>query len=294
MSAWPSAAAHISAVCPRQVSTASTEAPASSSALAAATFPVRAHVISAVSPSSPVVLALTPAFSSRSTASALPFSQAREIGVTPYRFARLGVGAGADQTVDQREIVVAHRPVQRGGAVGLRRVGVDLLLQQRRAARRVARLDGLDEARVLRRAVLGGLGARREDQGRERQGREAAARIMNSPERPDEPGPTSGSDYRSVNSPVLSPSVSWRTPDLVEHRHQQVRHRRVVRVTQMAAALHLARRAADHQVRQREVVVRVAVAHVAAVQDDEWSSSVPSPSGVFFSFSRKSSNMSTL
>src|SRR5690606_30497398 len=53
---------------------------------------------------------------------------------------------------------------------------------------------------------------------------------------------------------------------LVEHRHEQVRHRCVIRVLQVPPALHPAGRPAHDQVRQREVVVRVAVAHVAAVE----------------------------
>src|SRR5262245_52455501 len=50
---------------------------------------------------------------------------------------------------------------------------------------------------------------------------------------------------------------------LAEHRHEQVRHRRVVFVLQVPSALHLARRAADEEVGQRVVIVGVAVAHVA-------------------------------
>src|SRR5687767_8416739 len=53
---------------------------------------------------------------------------------------------------------------------------------------------------------------------------------------------------------------------LVEHRDQQVGHRRVIRIPQVTPALHPARRAADDEVRQREVIVGVAVAHVAAVE----------------------------
>src|SRR5262245_36616532 len=52
-----------------------------------------------------------------------------------------------------------------------------------------------------------------------------------------------------------------------EHGDEQVGHRRVVLVLQMPSALHLSSRAANHKVGQREVIVGVAVAHVAAVEE---------------------------
>jgi len=52
-----------------------------------------------------------------------------------------------------------------------------------------------------------------------------------------------------------------------EHREQQVRDRGAIGGAQMLAAV-LTAAAADHRQRQREVIVRVAVAHVAAVQND--------------------------
>src|ERR1043166_8676638 len=48
---------------------------------------------------------------------------------------------------------------------------------------------------------------------------------------------------------------------------QQVGHRRVIRIPQMPSTLDAPVRRAHHEVREREVIVRVAVAHVAAVQD---------------------------
>src|SRR5438132_8244315 len=59
-----------------------------------------------------------------------------------------------------------------------------------------------------------------------------------------------------------------RDADLVEHRQDQVRHRRVIRILEMTAALVIAGRASDDEIRQREMVVLVAVAHVAAVEDE--------------------------
>ena len=80
---WPCAAAHISGVCPRQLSPASSGAPRATSTLAAATSPLRAQVWSAVSPSGPVAVAGTPASSSRVTSGALPISHASWMAVTP-------------------------------------------------------------------------------------------------------------------------------------------------------------------------------------------------------------------
>ena len=84
-----SAAAHIRAVCPFQPSFAFTLAPWASSALTAGTLPVRAAVISAVSPSGNAVFASAPAASSFSITAASPLTHARYNGVTPYRVAAL-------------------------------------------------------------------------------------------------------------------------------------------------------------------------------------------------------------
>ena len=53
------------------------------STVAAATLPLRAQVMSAVSPSGPVAVAGTPASSRRVDRGALPFSHASWMGVTP-------------------------------------------------------------------------------------------------------------------------------------------------------------------------------------------------------------------
>jgi hypothetical protein len=80
---WPSAAAHISAVCPRHPSRALTSAPWASSASTAPTTPERAAIIKGVSPSGEGVLGFAPAFRRRSIMVTLPLRQARDSGVTP-------------------------------------------------------------------------------------------------------------------------------------------------------------------------------------------------------------------
>ena len=82
-SALFSAAAHISAVWPRAASDAFGSAPAASNAWMTSTRPVRAAVISTVSPSASRRFGSAPAASSRVTMAALPFSAARVIGATP-------------------------------------------------------------------------------------------------------------------------------------------------------------------------------------------------------------------
>jgi hypothetical protein len=81
--AWFSAAAHIKAVCPRQFSFAFTFAPWASSALTASGLPVRAAVISAVSPSGNREFGSAPALSNASIMAAFPLVLATMSGVTP-------------------------------------------------------------------------------------------------------------------------------------------------------------------------------------------------------------------
>src|SRR5581483_12356275 len=54
----------------------------------------------------------------------------------------------------------------------------------------------------------------------------------------------------------------------IEEREQHIRQGRVIGVTQMLPALELAAASAEQGGRQRELIVAVAVAHVAAVQND--------------------------
>ena len=82
-SALFSAAAHISAVWPRQLSIALTAAPRASSALTTLVLPVRAAVIRMVSPAGMSALASAPASRSASTTSGLPLAQANDSGVIP-------------------------------------------------------------------------------------------------------------------------------------------------------------------------------------------------------------------
>ena len=78
-----SAAAHINAVWPRELSRAFTSALASINAFSTATSPVRAAVMSTVSPPGSAVFGSAPPRRSRSMIRALPLVAASESGVTP-------------------------------------------------------------------------------------------------------------------------------------------------------------------------------------------------------------------
>ena len=137
-----SAAAHIRAVCPFQPSFAFTLAPWASSTLTAGTLPVRAAVISAVSPSGNAVFASAPAASSFSIDRrvAVDARQIQRRHAVPGR--RFGVGAGAKQSVDAFGVVALHRQVQRRRAVrlglqaGVRALGLQLRAADCRRCRR--------------------------------------------------------------------------------------------------------------------------------------------------------------
>ena len=83
-------------------------------------LPVRAAVIRTVSPSGSTAFGIRtrPRAALRSRA-ALPLTAANWSGVTPYAVGRGRVGARAKQQPHHLEIVGAHRPVQRRGAVAL-------------------------------------------------------------------------------------------------------------------------------------------------------------------------------
>ncbi len=89
MSGWLCAAAHMSADCPPQVSLALMSAPASRSALAASTLPVRAAAISGVSPLGVLKLGSAPALSSASMIGAEPMMAASVMADVPNWFSSL-------------------------------------------------------------------------------------------------------------------------------------------------------------------------------------------------------------
>ena len=139
------AAAHMSAVCPFQRSCALTLAPRVSSARTAATLPVRAAVINAVSPSAMVVFGSAPAFSKP-----LDHRRAAIDAGQPERRHAIAIGgprvrAGFDQKFGRGEIVEMSSPVQCRRAVGLCSIRIGTLGEQRADGLDLPVLHGLDD-----------------------------------------------------------------------------------------------------------------------------------------------------
>ena len=84
----------------------------------------RTAVISGVSPVEVAALTSAPALSSRCTIARLPFSRGQRERRHAVVVLRVDVGAGREQQLDRFHVVPVRRPMQRGCAVGLRRVDV--------------------------------------------------------------------------------------------------------------------------------------------------------------------------
>ena len=163
--AWFSAAAHISAVCPRHASCVFTLAPKVSSIFTASTLPVRAAVISAVSPSPKAALGSAPAFRRASTIATLPTVARLVQRRDAVAVGRLGVGAGAEQELRRLEIVPVGGPVEGGHPFGVGPVHIETLFQQRPHVGLVAVPDRVGDPRV---AAGGGESAGGDDDGKAR------------------------------------------------------------------------------------------------------------------------------
>ncbi len=138
----------MSAVCPRRGSFACRSAPRVSSTRTASTLPVRAAVISMVSPPGNEAFASAPASRNFVMMAALPFWQAIDSGVTPYRFVGAHVRARAKQPRHEIAIVVIGRPVKCRGAVRLRDVDAGFPAEQLDNRGAIVPLDGSSKLRV--------------------------------------------------------------------------------------------------------------------------------------------------
>ena len=189
--AWPSSAAHIKAVVPRRVSFAFTSAPWSSSTLIASTLPVRDATMSGVLPSGSCSLASAPALSSAAMIGASPLMLASHKRRGAVAVRGLGIRAGAKQEVDHRFVGSENRPVQRGRAIGLRRIHIGVLLDQ-----------------LLRRPPGPRASPRRQPQ-RFRRRSEMASREAQQHDTASDDALRHCVLYRFVSRPVLSPMLSW-------------------------------------------------------------------------------------
>ena len=282
-STWPSAAAHISAVCPRRGSFACTSAPRASSARTASTLPVRAAVINIVSPPGSDAFASAPASRNRSTMAALPLVQASDSGVTPYRFAaRTSAPAASSRFTRSRSSWYAAQcsAVVPSGCAALTSAR---LVDQLANGGAIHPLHRVRERRIRRRASHFGGQARsvRKRDDREREQRSAAV----APHVHPQPARSTGLSSVSI-FPVLSANESSRTPTL----SSSVRCRFASGIG--SAYLMWRPPRALPALPPATTIGRFTwswtfgIAHAAAVQISEWSSSVPSPSATDASCSR--------
>ena len=144
----------MSAVCPRRGSFACRSAPRVRSTRTASTLPVRAAVISIVSPPGSDAFASAPASRNFVMMAALPFSQAIDSGVTPYRFVARTSAPAASNRLTRSTIVVIGRPVKCRRAVRLRRVDAGFLVEQLANGGAIVPLHGGSERRVRSRRAL--------------------------------------------------------------------------------------------------------------------------------------------
>ena len=152
----------------------------------------------------------------------------------------LDVGAGANQAIDELDVILLNGPVQRSRAVGLRGVHVGLPLDHRQRGSPVAGLHRVDER-------TGGASSRGAFSEKHVQHVAVTPRVKTLVLLPT----------LSVGIPARSSNVSSRFASGVRSGYSQV-----------LPTLDLAAPAAHDHRRQRELVVRVAVAHVASVQQD--------------------------
>ena len=124
MSGWFSVTAHINAVCARTVSFAFTLAPRSSSSVTASTLPVRAAVISAVSPPGVAVFGIGAGVEQPAQHGGVAVERGESDRRDAVSRRGLHVGAALDQRVDGLDVVLPDCLVQRCGAVWRRRFTV--------------------------------------------------------------------------------------------------------------------------------------------------------------------------
>ena len=155
-------------------------------------------------------------------------------------------------------LAAVHGPMQRGRAVGVGLVRIGAVGQQLRSSTR---------------AVLGG----REQ--RPRSAADADARRESTPAAGAASAHAFGG-YASSTRPVLSPSDSSGTPTPIEQRQQQVRHRRVARLDVGAAAAGRPAGPPTTASGRSKCACKFGLPNAPPYKNSEWSSNVPSPSGV--------------
>src|SRR5688500_11655636 len=236
---WPCATAHISAVWPRHFSTALTLAPFLSSTRAASTWPVFATTMRAVWPSALGDSTSAPAASSRSISTGLAASAASDIGDTPnefWTFALVPARGSRETRSTPFRYTAQCRAVVPSGSGALTSAPLAT------SARAVAKSLDLTASTSGGTAPAASANA-------------SAAAVSMCPLHLRE-------DLRAV------PERLFRHARAVQQGQQQVGQRRLVFVFEVLVAFEPAVAPAHDDRRQRELVVRVAVRHVAAVEHD--------------------------
>ncbi len=211
-----------------------TSAPRASSALTAAALPVRAAVISAVSPSGSAALASAPAASSRSIIAALPLV-ARERAAASRRSDSRRLARRhptSSSALDRRHIVTLAPP---SAAPSCRRVGVVRSPIRRSSVRTAATSPRFTASAACRRVAA--LSASVSSSTVPPRRLPASVPVCSAQT------PESGS---TADVPCCPPSFSAAHAHLVEHRQQEIRHRRLPPEDQVPAALDRPGAAADH------------------------------------------------
>src|SRR6266581_189419 len=238
----PSAAAHISAVCPLRDSAALTFAPWAIRSSTASTLPAPAAIISAVSPSHRAALASAPAFSSLRTRTASPLAQARVRGVSPYSSATFTFAPAASRS---SAVSAAPRCAAQPSAVAPS--GWPAFTSAFwRISDATAFSSRLFTASTRRRS----LAARHE----------AAMRKVAAANRILHVG-------QIIELARAVAKIIDGDTGLIQQIHQKIIQRRVLRIPEVAPALDPACGAADQNGRQIVVCMRIGVAEAAAVDD---------------------------
>ena len=177
----------------------------------------------------------------------------------------LRLRARLQQHTDQCVVVVLDGPVESGRAVCFRRADIRLLRQKRSHRREVAGLRGIDEGdRSRGDGHRDGAGERRctsdHDHGKTPPAREWRAT-----------GTDGAAKHRRVRSrairPVLSPSVSARTPALSSSVSSRFVIGACTADDEVPIAVDAEAPSADHEERQVDVCVRVRIAQAGAVEE---------------------------
>src|SRR5579863_3726873 len=248
MPAWLCAAAHMSALCPPQVSFALMSAPASRSALAASTLPLRAAAMSGVSPSGVRKLGSAPALSSASTTGAEPMIAASVRADVPSWFFSLTFAPAliSARTSSRSLFAAAYMMAVLPSAFGAFTFTFALFALSMRMTAAWSPYSAAPGSVISAAAIIDALTSRTAI---------AAVNLLM-------PGPLNfGEAFDAVADGFHRNLIA------LQQREEQFAVTRILRIFQVLAAFDLSVRVSKDRGRQRIVVVAIAVAHVASKEN---------------------------